>query len=54
VFDSPSLFEEDRWHRERARKQAGTLNVGESQLCPDLPIICDGSVSMQSTFVMSV
>jgi len=32
VFDSPSLFEEDRWHRERARKQAGTLNVGESRV----------------------
>jgi hypothetical protein len=32
VFDRPSLFEEDRWHRERARKQAGTLNVGESRV----------------------
>jgi hypothetical protein len=32
VLDRPSLFKEDRWHREADCKQAGTLNVGESRV----------------------
>jgi hypothetical protein len=30
VFDRPSLFKEDRWHREADCKQAGSLKVTES------------------------
>jgi len=29
-LDSPSFFEEDRWHKEMGCKQAGSLKVTES------------------------